>query len=366
MVTLTNEEIQELKALIQKGGKGYRIKHAQILLKLDQKPENKTWTYDRIKDAYGTSHGTIAGIAKRFVMDGMEAALGRKVQENRYRKVTGEVEARICTIACSQPLEGTSRWTMQAIADELIRLEVVDYITDSTICEVIKNEIKPWLVKEWCIPTADAEFVAKMEDVLEVYQRPYDPLRPVVCIDETNKQLIEENRVPCEPGHPEKVDSVYVRNGVADVFMIAEPLAGKRETVVTQTRTALDFAEILRYTSDTLYLQTEKIVLITDNLNTHSPVSLYKAFPPGEARRITERFEWHYTPKHGSWLDMAEIEIGIMSRQALGKPLSDLESFSRQVHTWTIKRNSESVKINWQFKTQDARIKLAKLYPAIV
>ena len=139
VVTLTNDEIQELKALIQKGGKGYRIKHAQILLKLDQKPENKAWTYDRIKDAYGASRSTIAGIAQRFVMEGMEAALGRKVQENRRRKVTGDVEARICAIACSEPPEGASRWTMQAIADELIRLEVVDYITDSTVCEVMKK-----------------------------------------------------------------------------------------------------------------------------------------------------------------------------------------------------------------------------------
>jgi len=138
-VTLTNDEIQELKALIQKGGKGYRIRHAQILLKLDQKPENKAWTYDRIKDAYGASRTTIAGIAQRFVMEGMEAALGRKVQENRRRKVTGDVEARICAIACSEPPEGASRWTMQAIADELIRLEVVDYITDTTVCEVMKK-----------------------------------------------------------------------------------------------------------------------------------------------------------------------------------------------------------------------------------
>ena len=139
VVILTDDEIQELKALVQKGGKGYRIRHAQILLKLDQRPENRFWTYDRIKDAYGASHSTIAGIAKRFVMEGMEAALSRKKQENRRRKVTGEVEARICTIACSAPPEGASRWTMQAIADELIRLEVVDYITDSTVCEVMKK-----------------------------------------------------------------------------------------------------------------------------------------------------------------------------------------------------------------------------------
>lgn len=139
IVTLTNDEIQELKTLIQKGGKGYRIRHAQILLKLDQRPENKTWTYDRIKDAYGASRSTIAGIAKRFVTQGLEAALGRKKQENRRRKVTGDVEARICAIACSEPPDGASRWTMQAIADELIRLEVVDYITDTTICEVMKK-----------------------------------------------------------------------------------------------------------------------------------------------------------------------------------------------------------------------------------
>lgn len=183
-----------------------------------------------------------------------------------------------------------------------------------------------------------------MEDILEVYQRSYEPLCPVVCIDETNKQLIKETCISCEPEQPERVDSVYVRNGVADVFMISEPLAVRRETVVTQTRKAMDFANILQYISDTLYPRTEKIVLVTDNLNTYCPASLYKAFPSEEARRLAERFEWHYTPKHGSWLDMAEIEIGIMSRQALGKPLPDLESFKQQVRIWTIKRNAEHKK----------------------
>ena len=208
--------------------------------------------------------------------------------------------------------------------------------------------------------------MAAMEGILEVYQRPYDPLRPVACIDETSKQLIKEERIPCGPGTPEKVDSVYVRNGVANVFMIAEPLAGRRETVVTETRNAVDFAQILKYTSDILYPRAEKIVLVTDNLNIHAEASLYKAFKPEEARRLAERFEWHYTPKHGSWLDMAEIEIGIMSRQALAKPLPDMESFKEQVRIWTIKRNAECKKINWQFKTTDARIKLAKLYPTVL
>lgn len=148
-------------------------------------------------------------------------------------------------------------------------------------------------------------------------------------------------------GPTEKVDSVYVRNGVANVFMITEPLAGRRETVVTETRNAVDFAQILKYTSDVLYPRTEKIVLVTDNLNIHAEASLYKAFKPEEARRLAERFEWHYTPKHGSWLDMAEIGIGIMGRQALAKPLPDMESFQEQVRIWTIKRNAECKKINW-------------------
>ena len=148
--------------------------------------------------------------------------------------------------------------------------------------------------------------------------------------------------------------------------MISQPLAGKRETVVTETRTALDFAHVLRYISDVLYPHAEKIVLVSDNLNTHSPASFYKAFPPEEARRLTERLEWHFTPKHGSWLNMAEIEIGIMSRQALAKLPPDMESLKKQVRAWTIRRNADAANINWQFTTKDARIKLARLYPSIL
>lgn len=176
----------------------------------------------------------------------------------------------------------------------------------------------------------------------------------------------KKTRIPCKSKYPEKVDCVYVRNGVADIFMISEPLAGRRETVVTQTRTALDFAHILAYTSDVLYQKAEKIILITDNLNIHLSACLYKAFPPEQARRLAKRFEWHYIPKHGSRLNMVEIEISVMSRQALGKRLADMENFKRQVDMWTIKRNEQNITINWQFKTQDARIKLSKLYPAIV
>jgi len=205
-----------------------------------------------------------------------------------------------------------------------------------------------------------------MEDVLDVYQRPYDPLNPVVCIDEVNKQLIKETRIPCAPGQPEKVDYEYERNGVADVFMIFQPLAGKRETIVTETRTAIDFAHVLQYTSDIMYPHAEKITLVTDNLNIHSTASLYKAFPPEEAHRIANRFEWHYTPKHASWLDMAEIEIGVLCRQALAKPFPDIDSFTKQVKAWTLQRNILCSKVKWQFTTKDARIKLKRLYPIIL
>jgi len=205
-----------------------------------------------------------------------------------------------------------------------------------------------------------------MEDVLDVYQRPYDPMQPVVCIDETNKQMVIETRIPSKPGQLERVDYEYKRNGVANVFMISEPLAGRRETIVNETRTAVDFADVLKYVSDMMYPNAEKIVTVTDNLNIHDISSLYKAFPPPEARRLASRFEWHYTPKHGSWLNMAEIEIGVMCRQALPKPLPDMESFKQQVKAWTFKRNIECTKIKWQFTTKDARVKLKKLYLVIV
>jgi hypothetical protein len=203
-----------------------------------------------------------------------------------------------------------------------------------------------------------------MEDILDVYARPYDPSNPVICLDETNKQLVEETRIPCAPGEAEKVDSEYVRKGVADVFVAVEPLVGVRHTTVTQTRTAIDFANVVKNLSD-IYADAEKITLVTDNLNTHTPASFYKAFAPEVARSLAARIEWHYTPKHGSWLDMAEIEISVMSRQALAKPLADLASFSDAVYTWTATRNAEQRKIDWQFTTSDARIKLKKLYPLL-
>ena len=205
-----------------------------------------------------------------------------------------------------------------------------------------------------------------MEDVLEVYKRPYDPTRPVVCLDETSKQLVGEKQtpVPAAPGQVARYDYEYVRNGVANLFMIFEPLAGKRNVEVTDRRTRKDYAECLRKLSDEMYPDAEVIVLVQDNLNTHTPGSLYEAFEPAEAKRLADRFEMHYTPKHGSWLDMAEIELGILSRQCLSRRIEEVGVLRREVKAWNVARDGADSKVNWRFTTADARIKLKKLYPS--
>lgn len=222
--------------------------------------------------------------------------------------------------------------------------------------------------KQWCIPPkANAEFVCKMEDVLEVYKRPYDPKRPVVCLDETSKQLIGETQmpVPAAPGQVAHCDYEYVRNGTANLFMVSEPLAGQRDVEVTDRRTRKDYAQCLRRISDEMYPDADVVVLVQDNLNTHSPTSLYEAFEPAEARRLMDRFEIHYTPQHGSWLDMAEIELGILGRQCLSRRLDNVDDLKRETAAWNAARNAAGTRVNWQFTTADARIKLRRLYPSI-
>ena len=206
-----------------------------------------------------------------------------------------------------------------------------------------------------------------MEDVLETYTRPYTKQRPVVCLDEMNRQLIGETRtpLPIQPGQSAIYDYEYVRNGVGNVFMMFEPLASRREVMVSERRTRQDFARCLSELADTHYPDAERIILVMDNLNTHSLASLYAAFPPEQARRLAERFEIHYTPKHGSWLNMAEMEIGVLSRQCLNRRLPALERMRAEVKAWAEARNGEQATVHWQFTTADARIKLQHLYPRI-
>ena len=206
-----------------------------------------------------------------------------------------------------------------------------------------------------------------MEDVLEVYQRPRDPACPMVCVDETSKQLIAETRVPitAKPGRPARHDYEYERNGTANLFMMFAPLEGTRHVKVTDRHAAVDYAQVLKELSDTHFPKAEKIVLVQDNLSTHKPASLYEAFPAPEARRLVERFEWHYTPKHGSWLNMAESELGTLASQCLDRRIPDKETLIGEVAAWENRRNKNHTKADWQFTTADARVKLKRLYPAI-
>jgi len=206
-----------------------------------------------------------------------------------------------------------------------------------------------------------------MEDILDVYERPYDPRYPQVCLDEASKQLIGETRTPLppEPGRPERFDYEYVRNGTANLFMISEPLLGWRHVEVTQRRTAKDFAEVLRWLAEELHPEAEKVVLVVDNLNTHKLASLYEAFPPEQARRIAEKLEIHHTPKHGSWLNVAEIELSVLARQCLDRRLGDDGTLRSEVTVWEEERNERGIEVRWRFTTADARIKLHRLYPVL-
>lgn len=231
-----------------------------------------------------------------------------------------------------------------------------------------KNEIKPWLKQQWVIPPkASAAFVAPMEDVLDTYEKPYDPARPVVCVDEGGKQLVGEVRAPLavRPGSPAKQDSEYQRGGMANLFMAFEPLAGRRHVEVTARKTSVDFAHFMKQLSDEHYPDAERIVLVCDNLSTHSPAAFYEAFEPAEARRLARRFEWHYTPKHGSWLNVAEMELSVLARQCLDRRIPDQTALAHEVNAWQSQRNAAVVRVRWQFTAADARVKLRKLYPTV-
>ena len=228
--------------------------------------------------------------------------------------------------------------------------------------------MKPWRKQMWCIPPEqNAEFVCAMENVLEVYHRPYDANRPVVCMDETSKQLVKETRAvqPSAPGRAARIDYEYERNGTANVFVFVEPLAGRRKVNITDRRTRTDWAEQIRELADVHYPEAERITLVMDNLNTHHVSSLYEAFAPSEARRLMERLETVYTPKHGSWLNIAEIELGVLNRQCMGERIGEKKELIEKADAWERARNDTTAKIDRQFNTVDARIRLRRLYPKL-
>jgi len=229
--------------------------------------------------------------------------------------------------------------------------------------------LKPWKVVGWIIPpTQNSQFVANMEQVLDVYKREYNKDFPVICMDESPKQLIKETRVPIpmKPGQQARQDFEYERCGVANIFLASEPLKGKRHVEVTDRRTKADWAVFIKQIADEWYPRTKKITLVMDNLATHKASALYEVYPPREAKRIWDRFEFIYTPKHGSWLNMAEIELNVLMGQCLNRRIDKIQTMKQEVNAWKEHRNNKQAVINWQFTNKEARVKLKRLYPTIV
>jgi hypothetical protein len=371
VVRLSGGEREQLATLIRKGkSPAQRLLKARILLKADVPEAGEGWSDNQIIEALATSASMVYRVRKQLVEEGVEAVLSRKPRATPSvpRIFDGEKEAKLIALACSEPPKGRARWTLRLLENKVVELAIVDRASDSTRADAQKNILKPHLKQQWVIPPeANSAFVAAMEDVLAVYTRPRDPGIPLVCLDETSKQLIAETRVPVamEPGQPARFDYEYERNGTANLFMMFAPLEGWRHVKVTDRHTGVDYAHALKDLSDSHFPDARKIVLVQDNLNTHKPASLYEAFPAAEARRLVERFEWHYTPKHGSWLDMAESELGVLASQCLDRRIPGKQTLIDEIAAWEEDRNANHAKADWQFTTADARIKLKHLYPSI-
>lgn len=373
-VRLSEEQRQYLLDITNSGKHLARTHKKARLLLLSDWSQGTPPTDQQVADAVGVDRRTVMRARRRLATEGLEAALVDKPRPGPAPRITGEVEAKLLSIACSEPPEGRDSWTLRLLANEMLVLEYVDYISHVSVRHRLNdNQLKPWQVRSWCIGKPSASYVAKMEDVLDVYARPYDPLRPVVCVDEKSKELRSTPRgsLPAQPataeqaGQKERQDYEYARHGTCNIFLSVEPLAGRRRTRVSERRTYQDFAEELRLISDEDYPDAEVIVLVTDNLNTHGPACLYETFAPTQARRLAQRFEWHYTPEHGSWLNMAEIELSVLGRQCLNRRLAATEEVARHTRAWHQARNAQHAAIRWQFRTADARIKLRRLYPQI-
>jgi len=363
LVNLTDDERAQLEAMLNKGtGPARPLTRARILLATDRNDPDEAIAY-----ALHVHRTTVAAVRKRCVEAGLAVALYDRVRPGAARKLDGTQEAFLIALACSDAPDGRKRWTMQLLAEKLVALGIVEEISDECVRETLKNDTKPWQRKEWCFPTIGAEFVYRMEDVLDLYAEPADPARPRVCLDEVPVQLVSEVRVPAPtaPGVPARYDYEYQREGTCNVFLLVQPEAGFRQVLVTAHRTLIDFAHLLKHLVDDLYPEDEVIRLVTDNLNIHTPACLYEAFPPEEARRMTAKLEWHYTPKHASWLNMAEIEIGIVSLQCLDRRIPDQATLGRELAAWEDARNAAQATIERRFTSAVARIKLSDLYPSI-
>lgn len=370
-ISLSKKERKIIRHLQKKAASSNARTRYAILLAADENAHGERLTNSDIANASGASIPTVIDTLRRYCESGLGAAAApaRNPNSDTARlKATGDVEAKIIAKACTAPPEGYARWTVSLLAEECAVI-LEECVSRSTVGRIMKrNEIRPHLNSYWCIPPQeDADFVAAMEDILDVYQLPHDPMFPVWCMDEKPYQILGDSRepLPMRPGDTAKIDSEYIRNGTVSVFCFIQPHTGKIVHSVEETRTAVDWAEKIRCLVDEVEPDAEKIILVMDNLNTHSISSLYKAFPPEEARRIARKLEVHHTPKHGSWLDIAEIGINIMTRECLNRRIPNIETLRNELGKWNDAYNENPSPVNWQFKASDSRIKLKKLYPDI-
>jgi len=383
-VVLSAEEINRLISITHKGSShsAREIMHANILLKTNDGDYKHKKTDREIAEMFSISPTTVNQVRKKYATDGLDAALQRQTRLTApvLSKITGDFEAQVIAMALSPAPEGRASWTLRLLAEQCMERQYVVTIGYSTIGEMLNtNQVKPHLSKYWCIPKAnDASFVAHMEDVLSIYKRAYNPEIPVICMDEKPIQLLDEirERITAKPlrldpntniakqGQVEKLDAEYVRCGTASIFMFCEPLGGWRHVIARENRKRGDYAYMMRKVNDEFYPDVEKIIIVSDNLNTHNVTSFYEAFPPKIALRLAQKYEFHYTPKHGSWLNIAESELSSLARQCLGnRRISCIDDLNERLSAWEIDRNKRQKGVNWHFTAEDAREKLKRLYP---
>ena len=383
-VVLREDEISRLMAITHKGSSfsARVIMHANILLKTNDGNIKQKKTDREIAEMFSLSPTTVNQVRKKYATEGLDAALHRQTRLTApvLAKITGDLEAQIIAMALSPVPEGRARWTLRLLAEQCMERQYVVTIGYSTIGEMLNtNQVKPHLSKYWCIPKAnDASFIAHMEDVLSVYKQDYNPQVPVICMDEKPIQLLDEvrERIAAKPlridpdttvtkqGQVEKIDAEYVRCGTASIFMFCEPLGAWRHVVARENRKRGDYAYMMRKISDEFYPDVEKIILVSDNLNTHNVISFYEAFPPKTALRLAQKYEFHYTPKHGSWLNIAESELSSLARQCLGNHrINCIDDLNERLSAWEKDRNNRQKGVNWHFTVEDARSKLKRLYP---
>ena len=361
-VDLSQIERAALRALLS-GGKhaSRKLKRAQILLAADAGASD-----EEIARSVGVGGSTVYRTKRRFVEGNLERALSEEPRPGAERKLTGKEEALLVATACASPPEGRARWTLELLAGAMVKLTEHKSLSHETVRRrLAENDLKPWRKDMWCIPKVDGEYVARMEDVLELYAEAPDPKRPVVCFDESPVQLIGEVRQPisARPGQLERYDYEYRRNGTVNLFVLLDVHRPWRKVKVTDRRAAEDYAQCMRDLVDIHYPDAEIIRVVQDNLSTHSAGSLYQTFPPPEARRILRRLEFHYTPKHASWLNMVEIEIGVMRGQCLNRRIDNPKPLRREITAWERRRNAARSRIKWMFTTDNARTKMGRAYP---